>query len=375
MSLINKMLQDLDARGAQSSPGGNLNVKPVQRRDRGLAPLLWGVLGVLLAALLGAALTWHFMHRAQVAPQGLPLAPAPQVFPVTPPAMQPVTPPAMPPVTPPVMQPPTPFTPPASAQVPPRDDARRLDAVPAQLAPPQLAPLPLAHARSRPAENAQQPGPEPRAAMPAVPSPSPSPQAAYVGPVREAGSRQGAENAYRKGLGALQDGHVRAAIHDLEQALQIDPRHDAARQTLIGLLLENKRQDEAIQQLQQGLTLDPKQTALAMALARLQVEQGGPALQTLLRSLPYASERADYQAFVATLMEREQRHKEAVGHYEAALRLSPQNGVWWMGLGISLQADQRPQEAVIAYQRARAIGKLQPELDSFVEKKLQQLAK
>ena len=98
-----------------------------------------------------------------------------------------------------------------------------------------------------------------------------------------------------------------------------------------------------------------------MALARLQVEQGGPALQTLLRSLPYASERADYQAFVATLMEREQRHKEAVGYYEAALRLSPQNGVWWMGLGISLQADQRPQEAVIAYQRARAIGKLQPE--------------
>ena len=187
--------------------------------------------------------------------------------------------------------------------------------------------------------------------------------------------QQVAENEYRKGLTALQDGRVRVAISALQQAVRVDPRHDAARQALIGLLLENQRREEAMQQLHQGLAVDPRQTALAMGLARLQVEQGGPALPTLLRSLPYASESADYQAFVAALLQREQRNKEAVEFYQEALRLNPKNGVWWMGLGISLQADQRLQDARNAYQRAAASGSLTPELHSFVEQKLRQLAK
>jgi MSHA biogenesis protein MshN len=115
-------------------------------------------------------------------------------------------------------------------------------------------------------------------------------------------ARQAAENAYRRALFMLQEGRISAALTTLEQALRSDPGHDAARQTLIGLLFEAKRTDEAIQQLQQALHLDQNQPALAMALARLQVEQGGPALQTLMQSLPFALEKADYQAFVAALL-------------------------------------------------------------------------
>jgi MSHA biogenesis protein MshN len=188
-------------------------------------------------------------------------------------------------------------------------------------------------------------------------------------------SQQQGENAYRRGLAALQEGRVQEAITSMEQAVFLYPRHDSARQTLVGLLVENKRNDEAVRHLQLGLGLDVKQPQLAMLLARLQIEKGGPAVETLQRTLPYARGNADYLAFLAGALQRAQNHREAAEQYQAALKLQPQNGVWWMGLGISLQADKRNADALEAFNRARSSGNLSPDLQAFVERRLQQLAR
>jgi MSHA biogenesis protein MshN len=186
---------------------------------------------------------------------------------------------------------------------------------------------------------------------------------------------QRAEGEYRRALIALQDGRMTETVAALEQALKIDPGHEAARQTLVGLLIEAKRSDEAIRHLQAGLALDARQPALAMLLARLQIERGGSGIDTLTRTLPYAGNNADYHAFLAGALQREQRHREAAEQYQAALRGSPGNGVWWMGLGMSLQGEKRNAEALEAFQRARASGTLSAELLAFVERRLQQLSR
>ncbi|RZA32906.1 MAG: tetratricopeptide repeat protein [Lysobacteraceae bacterium] len=112
-----------------------------------------------------------------------------------------------------------------------------------------------------------------------------------------------------------------------------------------------------------------------MLLARLQIERGGPGIDTLMRSLPHAAGNGDYHAFLAGALAREGRHREAAEHYQAALRTAPQNGVWWMGLGMSLQAAQRNPEAAGAFQKALESGTLSAELQGFVERKLKQLAR
>jgi MSHA biogenesis protein MshN len=185
-------------------------------------------------------------------------------------------------------------------------------------------------------------------------------------------SRQQGENAYRRALAALQEGRVAEGIGSLEAAVLAYPRHEAARQTLVGLLVENGRADEAVRHAQLGLGLDAAQPQLAMVLARLQLERGGRADETLLRTLPHAGGNADYIAFLAGVLQKQGRHREAAAQYEAALRLRPANGVWWMGLGISLQAENLRTSAREAYEKAKAAG-LAPELQAFVDRRLGQL--
>ena len=59
--------------------------------------------------------------------------------------------------------------------------------------------------------------------------------------------------------------------------------------------------------------------------------------------------------------------------YLLAVRMAPQSGIWWMGLGISLQADSRNAEAQESFTRAKATNSLSAELAGFVDQKLAQL--
>nr|WP_217344033.1 hypothetical protein [Noviherbaspirillum sp. L7-7A]MBV0878136.1 hypothetical protein [Noviherbaspirillum sp. L7-7A] len=117
------------------------------------------------------------------------------------------------------------------------------------------------------------------------------------------------------------------------------------------------------------------QADMAMQLARQQLQDNAlrEAIDTLQRALPQAGARADYHAFLAALLQRDDQHRSAAEHYATALRSAPDNGVWWMGLGISYQALQMATQAQQAYRSAQASRTLSPELAAFVEARLGQL--
>jgi MSHA biogenesis protein MshN len=334
MSLINKMLQDLDARGG--APGGRATqaiVKPVLRGER-RATLLMAGGALLLVLAAGGYFGWRALHRPAIAaaPPATPirtvlLAPR-QVQAVPPPEVKPAPQPAA--VTPDVA-PPRPHAPAKAPAIKKKPAERREEA-------------------SRPAPQRNEAAARPQPAQ------------------------QRAESEYRRALATLQEGRVGEAIASLEQVLQLDPRHEAARQTLVGLLIESKRPDEAARQLQQALGADPRQPALAMLLARLQIERGWTGIETLQRTLPFATGNAEYHAFLAGALQRQQRHREAAEQYQAALRAAPGNGIWLMGLGISLQAEKRNAEALDAFHKARSSPSLPADLQAFVDRRLQQLS-
>jgi len=420
MSLINKMLQDLDARGGAGAKTGGESVRSVgQSAARTPAMLALRTSVALVALALAVWYGWTEMRKPAfkppkvLEPTGAVVAPAAPVVNGTTaegPRAASGTAPAMAVTQPPVAgaadsssvapNPASPEVVSDAVKAAQRESraarAARIEARRRQEAALEQDPAPtpgqqadlarqLAEAK-RQARQARADAKALAAAQAGAPAKSagaaqaPARPAAKAAAAREAEvsgvtvtSQQQGENAYKRALAALQDGRVQEAMANLEQAVFAYPRHDAARQALVGLLLEARRHEEAMRHLQLGLGLDPKQQQMAMLLARLQIERGGPAVETLTRTLPYAGNNPEYLAFLAGALQKGQRHKEAVEQYQAALRLMPQNGVWWMGMGISLQADKRHAEAVDAYHRAKASGSLSPELASFVERKLAQM--
>ncbi len=350
MSLINRMLLDLDARSSDGAATSAIHGEVRAVPERRAVHVAWWITLVLAVLLIAVVLVW-FTHKEQPArlPSDLSLRIAPDLalapLPTLPKPVEPPNRPAELPV-------------PIETQPATKAAANQIKeaALPANPPAPATVIPPVAAAPTK-------------AADPAPVTVTLSKQ------IKELSPQQRAENQYRKAASLIQQGRAAEAIDMLEQLLQFDPLHAAARQTLVGLLLESKRQDDAMHKMREGLTIEPNQPGLAMILARQQVEKGelSPAVETLQKTLPYALERADYQAFLAALLQRQSNHGEAAEHYLLALRQAPQNGVWWMGLGISLQAENRLPEAQEAFGKAKASNSLTAELLAFVEQRLTQL--
>lgn len=233
------------------------------------------------------------------------------------------------------------------------------------------------------------------AALPPVQSPAPKPVASQVSappvaivPIGEFGvpplriekrdtstPRDRADAEVRRAQALRAQRRTDESLEAMRMALAIEPGHEGARLGLAASLVEARQYDEAVQALNAGLALNPGSASLAMMLARIAVERGDAAgaLRILDRLSATAGGNAEYRAFRAALQQRTGRHADAVEEYRAALAISPGSGQWWIGLGISQQALAQNRDALESFRRARAAGNLTPELAGFADQRIRQL--
>lgn len=366
MSLLNQMLKDLERRNAGAVAAKPLSgeVRSAAGPRRGIRPWLWAVTMLLVSAAVAMA-WWKMMPHPAITT--MPAVVAPQQPTAS------VPPPQKPEVAGTADLHTTASTSPAAdvaqASSPASDwhattpaSSAALPATGAEMLTPTPAVLPLAKPVADAALQARTP------ALRGV-------QPVAIAAVKQVSPQQRSDNLYRQAVSLLQQGRVAEAQGVLEQAVGVNPANHDARQLLVGVLVDSKRNAEAMALLQSGLEVAPEQSGFSMALARLQVESGGipSALKTLEQGLPSAGDEAEYHAFMAALLQRDGRHDEAIPHYLTALRSNPAMPTWLLGIGVSLQAQGKPGDAAEAYRRARATGQLPPELDQFAEKRLEQL--
>ena len=399
MSLINQVLQDLEKRHASESELKSL--PPYVRAVQGQPQSAIRVLAVAATAAVVLIAITFFIYSSGHAPGN----DAPQIVskPTSVPAPDPAPVPKQP-VAAPIAEPPAQtaaFNPVSRLSddlslVAPRSARKEKPAAPGRSAKPGVA-IALPDAVTVPvpqAEKSQAPAGEALSKADA-PTKPPAPVAERVTPppsvpivaaestpaaidkqMREVTPSERAEIAFRRGVTQIQEGRANAAEMEFRDALKHDPAHTGALQALLGLLLNSKRNNEAEQVVRKALEISPRQPRHAMVLARLEVERGEVtgAINTMVGALPYVQSDPDFYAFLAALLQREGRHREAADYYRSALRGVPGNGVWMMGLGISLRASNQSAEARDAFQRAIDSQQLSPELQEFVERQLRELS-
>jgi MSHA biogenesis protein MshN len=374
MSIINKMLRELDRRQAavaQAGQGLRAQIRAVAAPVRGGGEWFWRVIAMLM--LLAAAWTIWVIYQLQPRSVATELAqraaegsrrraPATPVATPAPAAVHPVasSPPAMAEAS-------------AAAVVPAQKPAPERLAAPIEMLRLALTiDTPLAPRQAKPPAKPGAGAPAKVAAESAAGARA-APGSARVEKrdrVHEPAFQ--AELEYRRAASLLNSGRVADAEHALITALGADRTHQAARQTLIALYIEQRRIDDAQRHLQEGLDANPSYAPFAVALARIHVDRRNyeAALQVLDQAKAAGQGNADFQALRGAVLQRLARHAEAADAYRQALNSGPQSGASWVGLGISLEALGNRPEAAEAFRRGVATGSLAADVKAYAEQRL-----
>lgn len=332
MSLINRMLQDLDKRQADGASVSMLadEVRPLPKRGELSPRFRHALLAIGLAGSL--LLLWQSrpeLFSRQSVPANAPAALAKADN--APDAARPA----------------------ASADTPP-PPAPATEAVPAAAAVPE--------------PEASPGGISPQAAR--------LPEVAATAPIKTVSAAQRADHLYAQALRLVEQGRISEAQPLLRQVLAAESAHADGRLLLAATLATGGRSNEAISLLRDGLAISPAHGGMALALARLLDAGGarGEALKTLEAAAGgAAADDPEFRVFLAALLQQQGRHAEAIPHFIAALASDPGRPAWLVGAGISLQAENHLADAAEAFQRVLEGGEAPPTLARLAEQRLRQL--
>lgn len=160
--------------------------------------------------------------------------------------------------------------------------------------------------------------------------------------------------AERKATTAMAKGRMQEAQDGYYEVLAHDPHNQGAREQLAGLLYGAGRLTEAAQVLEEGLRLDPAQADLRLLLARVAISGGDrqKALDWLTGYQPDIASNLDYYATWAGLAQELGQPVQASEMYVRLLRQQPDQGRWWLGLGVAEDGQGHRQLALDAYRNA-----------------------
>jgi MSHA biogenesis protein MshN len=176
-------------------------------------------------------------------------------------------------------------------------------------------------------------------------------------------------------LEAIQEGEDPRAIDLLTGILQKFPASVEARENLAALYFSHGTLSKASDVVEEGLAFEPNNLRLSLLQARVYVEQSQPqkALKTLEQFKPTIQKVPEYYALLAAVFEALGRTDEAGTVYQNLIQIDPNNGQYWLGLGVALENKRSFQQAIEAFRRAAQSDNLQLSARNYAENRISNL--
>ncbi|MGJ8691092.1 MAG: tetratricopeptide repeat protein [Thalassotalea sp.] len=172
---------------------------------------------------------------------------------------------------------------------------------------------------------------------------------------------------------AVADGKIENAEALFEEILLLMPEHEVARKQLAALWYGRKAYRPALNLLQQGLAVDNKNNEFRIMQARiyLTLNQVESAYQVLNQANDFRD--IEYQSLLANAAQQVGDHVGAAKAYTSLVQLSPQNGRYWLGLAVAYDSNSQFPAAVEAYQSAIIQGGLSKQALNFAKQRKEEL--
>ena len=162
---------------------------------------------------------------------------------------------------------------------------------------------------------------------------------------------------------------ARSLLHEL---LETEPNNIKARKKLASLLFAQGNYAQSKQLLVQGMELHPAQGDVRLMLARLHVVQKEPsqAMHILAEYQPSTANQSEYLAYRAALAQQLKQTELAKSDYQTLTKIESSNAKWWLGLAIAEDQLGELNKAVQAYTRAKALGQLDSSVHDFMQQRI-----
>lgn len=376
MSLINRVLKDLEARrAAPTSPElSRIGVQPLPRTTKARRVVM--LTALLVAVFLGVYLGSFKLPKLSRDVTSLP-KPAPSIVTAPQTIVRDESPPSPPAA-------PTGIDAPVQNEVLPTPAADlRVDYEVARTPSPETGVEPVKATQNslreaRPHQRQRSPSVGTETAK-SSPSSAPAPVDSTSGPIEksmlQASGHEQAEKFLEDGLRAMRKKNLADAQKAFHDAVTADQEFDTARQALVSSLLESGDKVAAEAMAEEGTAHGNARAMFALIAARLKLERGAnkEALIGLEAQAESGSRYPDYLALWGNALAREQRQAEAARKYEQAIELAPTNPTYHVGMAYALRNDGQFAAAYAAFQAASDLPNLSPQLSEFVQQQINSL--
>ncbi|UAA39089.1 tetratricopeptide repeat protein [Paraneptunicella aestuarii] len=174
---------------------------------------------------------------------------------------------------------------------------------------------------------------------------------------------------------AVQAERIPSAIAAFNAILELQPSRHDVRKRLAVLLYSNDQESDAETLLRQGMDLAPDRIDLRLMLGRLlHRQQKTTELYNVLKVVrPSVEQNSEYISLLAMAAQQLNYHQEASELYGLLASYEPEQSRWWLGIAISSDKMQNVPLALDAYRRVQDLNQLSVSVMEFVKQRIKAL--